>query len=226
MKQFVWISTSLLFLGIIGCTRSLVYSPSAHLPAEPSLKNDIQLYGGLSMLVETRPHRVNREISGGVDGLIRFGITDRIGIHMKGWQALEKLENKERRGYALGMLIRLGNSSNKWDWGISSQGGVATYGSDIEGTGISLSGVFWAPKVTIIRPYLAFGPIWGRRNSNSDNPDKFEKGWGIITNIGVNTTFSKLFVINGEISAIKQNNQYDSYSRFIISPSIGLSCNF
>lgn len=217
---------ALIFLIVSGCTRSLVYSPSMHAPAEPQKKNQTQLYGGVSMLAETRPHRVDRGVSAGLDGLIRFAISDRISIHVKAWQATEKLDDKERRGYAAGALIRLGDGSKPWNWGVTAQGGFVTYGSEIQGGGGSISGVFWAPKVMFIIPYAAFGPVWGRRNSNSDNEDKFEWGWGLIGNLGINTTFSKTLVINAEISAIKQYDKYDGYSRFLVAPSIGLSCNF
>jgi hypothetical protein len=210
--------TALLLMCLTGCTRSMVFSPSLNLPSDPT-KNSLQLYGGASMLAETRPREVNRSASLGVDGFVRFGASDRVSLQVKSWEALRNVDEHRRTGISAGALVRLGNNSADWAWGLMTQGGFVFAGGGTEGGGIAMSGVLWMPRFLFLRPYSAFGLAWGQRNSE-------EWGWGLISNLGVNSIFLKHFTVNAEISPVYESNRYDRYRRLILSPSVGLSIQF
>lgn len=225
-RQLFPILVFILALCVTSCTSSLVYSPTINLPTEPLKQHQVEANGGILYLPETRPHRADRNMSFGFDGLLRYGLTDRVSLQAKGWRALKDLRGDSRSGFSLGSLVTLSAPSSTWQYGLIGQGGFVLWNSDIEGGGGSLSVVTWAPQFHSMKPYAGLGFIVGRRNSNSGNSDSFEWGWAITNNLGLNTTFSKHFGLNIELVTLYTKNEYDNYTKFLISPSLGLFAKF
>ncbi len=213
---------------ISACTSSLVYSPSVALPRKPLEKKEWQLSGGLDLLAETRPASFGRNTIIGAGGLVRYGISDYVSIHGKGWtDILSDAAGTGRGGVTAGLHVKLQDPNADWRLALAPSATIlidnsSFYGSwRIEGGGGAFTLTTWFPANGIFRPYAVIGPMIGVRDLQ-DN----EWGYGLIANLGSNFDLSDHFSINAELAGIIQRNQFDRITHGIIAPSIGLSVYF
>ena len=219
---------SLFILIIISssCSKSLVYSPSINLPNKTLKAKEVDLMGGIELMPEARPESLGgRPTTIGMNGQIGFGFSNQINISLKGWVDIEGRENLTRSGYSLsGQYIIPKNLNSRFI--LLPRVGIALYGRDVKGYGISSSLIYHEVFNNKISVYVGGGLIWGFRflekSTNEDGDEKVPMGLGIIGNSGVAFEITKGIRINFELSPILQLNTFDYNQQFIFSPQIGV----
>lgn len=83
----------ILFCGVSvllqSCRSSLLFSPAINAPSAPLTASQSQIYGGATMLVETRPNIVKNFNQVGSELGVRYGFSNRVSAQAKWWNTLE-----------------------------------------------------------------------------------------------------------------------------------------
>lgn len=219
---------SLFFLIIIlsSCSKSLVYSPSINLPNKTLKAKEVDLVGGIELMPEARPEELGgKPTTIGLNGQIGYGFSKRINFSIKGWMDIEGRENFTRSGYSLSGQYIVPTKMNSRII-LLPRFGIALYGNDIRGYGISSSLIYHESINNKLSVYIGGGLAWGFRflekSTNEDGEKKLPMGIGIIGNSGVAFEITKGIRINFELSPILQLNTFDDNQQFIFSPQIGI----
>jgi len=215
-----FIATSIISLLIVsGCTPSLVYSPSINLPPEPLNGGQFQITGGVGMLAEARPHRMDDEVASGQDLTLRYSPFDRFTLQIKGWKDISNNLGEQRSGLSYTNIILLNKINSKIRFGLVPTGAFLFVNNDLEGGGGAMQLAAWFPKYWLINPYVAFGAGFGIREITDTNN---QWGWGYIGNVGLATLIRNHITLNMEISGIKQVNEWENITHYILAPSFNV----
>lgn len=112
-KHYINVLIILVVLPLLlqACTPSMVYSPSINLPGRPMSSNDGQIIYGFTKLAETNPIKINKKTSSGREFLVRYAISNRTAIQIKGWMDFSGNPKTDyRSGLSVGSIINLYNS--------------------------------------------------------------------------------------------------------------------
>lgn len=214
------ITASIIFILLIsGCTPSLVYSPSINLPPEPLNGGQFQITGGVGMLAEARPHRMDAEIALGQDLTIRYSPFDRFTLQIKGWKDISNNLEDQRSGASYTNIILLNDINSTIRIGLVPTGAFLFVNNDLEGGGGAMQLAVWLPKYWLINSYIALGAGFGIREITDKNN---QWGWGYIGNVGIATLIGNHITLNLEISGIKQVNEWENITHYILAPSFNV----
>ncbi|MCB9352968.1 MAG: hypothetical protein R2791_04845 [Saprospiraceae bacterium] len=212
---------------LLGCSKSLVYSPSVHLSNRPLKEKEIDLQGGVELLPEARPETLGgNPTTLGMHGQIGYGFGNRFNMSVKGWVDMEGRENLTRTGYSLaGQFLLPVDSSSRWI--VLPRIGMALNGSEVSGYGIGTSLLYQQSINRNISWYGGLGLAWGfryldRKDLNTENEEKLPMGLGLIGNAGLSWEFIDRLRLNVELSPIYQLNTFDENSQFLLSPAMGI----
>jgi len=218
---FVLITISLILLWGNGCTPSLVYSPSLHLPPSPPTARDVQASVGLGWLPEARPQTMSKKLQVGDEFFARYTPFSRFTMEIKGWREQTRVLDHRRSGWAYTNIIMLTDSTPVQFSLIPTIGGLFS-GQSLEAGGGIFRLAVWFPQM-IVSPYSAVGVGVG---INDIRGDKNEWGWGYVVTVGADYQLWKSAYISGEVNGIGQINKAEHRTNLFFAPSLQLGVRF
>jgi len=218
---FILLLSSLALLGGSGCTPSLVYSPSVHLPPSPPKSHEVQASVGMGWLPEARPHAMSQKLQVGEEIFARYTPFSQFTMEIKGWREHTLVLDERRSGWAYTNIIMLTHSSPIQVALIPTFGGVFL-GKTLEGGGGILRVGIWWPK-EIVSPYSAVGVGVGINDIRGEN-NKW--GWAYVLTLGANYQLWSHLYISGEMSGIGQINKAERQTTLFLSPSLQVGVTF
>lgn len=216
----------MLALLLLGCSRSLVYSPSLGLPVSPLKEKQIDLQAGAEMLPETRPEEIGGHyVTLGVSGRIAYGFSDRFSLAARGWTDFGDRQSSIRSGYALDgfWACNLGAARQMI---ILPRAGMLLNGNSIDAYGLSLAVVWQQAFGPNFSAYAGGGLAWGThyfsRGRNSNGVEKTQMGFGLMGHAGVAWALIGRLRLNAELHPIYQINTFDETQQLLLAPHIGM----
>lgn len=206
----------------IGCTESLVYSPSMNLPPRPLSGGQSQFLMGGAYFPETRPFRSPEKTAYGWEATFRFALCKHFSMQAKGWKDLSGNFDGERYGIS-GAVIAMLNDSSNFRYGVMPTGAFLFGGGDMEGGGGGLPICFWFTKYHPFDFYTTITPAFGIKDVSAETK---QWGWGILLNAGTAVIIKDCLTINLEFSGIRQVNEYEDRNDYFICPSLNIGYLF
>ncbi|MEE9442731.1 MAG: hypothetical protein V3V99_08695 [candidate division Zixibacteria bacterium] len=217
--SFLIIVSSLISMG---CTSSLVYSPTINLPVRPMTQKQAQFLGGVGYFPETRPEVTKEKTAFGGEATFRMALCDHYSLQFKGWKDLSENRRDDRFGFSFGTMAIVKNSPN-YKLSISPTAALVFGDGSLEGGGAGMPFSFWFTKFNSVNLYASVNPVFGVR---AQVREKREWGWGIITNIGTSILVKNHLTINLELSSVKQVNVYEDKRNNFLCPSVNIGYLF
>jgi hypothetical protein len=175
-------------------------------------------------------------ISGCGEGILSYGVTDHFTLQGRAWSRFGDIRALQLDGASLDGIVTLtdpptsnqfqqiGDRYSRFDFALVPRA-MSLFGSGELGLVGSISGALWIPSFWVLRPYVATGLIAGRVVSTSQYGGA-GNGFGVVTNLGVTTTFNSHWSINAEYAyTIVQTTQTNRFYWYLV-PSIALSYAF
>jgi hypothetical protein len=196
------------------CRSSLLFSPTINAPSAPITSGQGQLYGGATMLVETRPQIVGQNNQIGSEVGVRYGFSNQVSAQAKWWNTLGG--QLDVWGASGSIQIQVSDETSKSRFAIQPAFGTVVSGNSIEGVGTMLSGIYWFDTKAMLSPYISISPMYGWRVGGSNR----EHGVGSAGGVGVTYKLSRTFSINGELNGVVFHNFFDRITVGSLSPSL------
>lgn len=209
-------------VNFLGCTGSLIYSPSANLSPQPLKKEQSQVLIGIAEFPETRPHLSVEKTAYGGELTYRYAICDHFTLQVKGWKDLEDESDDDRWGGSFSIIAML-NDSSDFRFGLMPTGAFLFGNGEAGGGGGALPVCFWFTRYTPFNFYTSLAPAIGVRDMGAE---KKQWGWGIIMNVGTAVSIKNRLTLNLEISGIKQINEYEDIEDNFVCPSFNVGYIF
>lgn len=220
--HFGVINLFLLSLFLVGCTESLIYSPSMNLPPRPLKGGQSQFLAGAGYFPETRPFKSPEKTAYGGEATFRFALCEHFSIQAKGWKDFSDNFAAERIGLS-GSVIAMLNDSSNFRYGIMPTGALLFGGGELDGGGGGIPICFWFTRYHPIDIYATITPAFGIKDIAAE---KKQWGWGVLLNAGTAIIFNDCLTLNLEFSGIKQVNEYEGRKDYFICPSLNIGYFF
>lgn len=220
----------LLLLTLVACSPSLTYSPSYNLSHGALEKDQVDLSGGIELLPETRPEKVNGvSTSLGYNLRVAYGFRENFNMNVKAWGDIRGPFSSSRGGYALSAQFIKELADNKRLLFIP-RAGIATGGFNVDGFGIGFSTLRQHDLNERFSWYTGGGLIWGfnelESTENYLGQNEFPMGYALKANLGLAYQLGNHLRLNAELNPIFQLNPFDAVNHFIIAPSLNLGYTF
>ena len=219
---------SFLILIILGtsCSKSLVYSPAVNLPQKMLKEKEIDLSGGVELMPEARAEFLGgRPTTLGLNGQIRYALSDQFNMSFKGWIDVEGRGSSTRSGFSMAWQV-IKPKDTKSRFIFLPQFGMVLNGDNISGYGVSSSIIYHEEMSDRFSFYLGGGVLWGFRFFdklvNEEGETRWPMGFGLIGNTGVAFEIANGFRVNMEVAPIVQLNTFDKNYQVMLAPQIGV----
>ncbi|MBL7998346.1 MAG: hypothetical protein JNL32_06885 [Candidatus Kapabacteria bacterium] len=218
MKLFLF-SIAITSLLVSGCSNSLLFSPALNAPRTPLAKEQTQLFGGGTMLVETRRSNTteNALTRIGADGGVRYAFTNVVTGQVRGW-----FGDSQRWGLSFSAWVALSSPSASHKICIVPAFGTAMIENRIEGNGIGASALYMYTKHELVTPYLALTPMYGWNSNDFLNGTKY--GYGASLTMGGTFNVTTWLSCNAEFNALTFYDRNSRSTEYVVSPSLMLQC--
>ncbi|MFN3195651.1 MAG: hypothetical protein ACE364_06880 [Chlorobiota bacterium] len=220
----------LIALLFIGCSSSLVYSPSLQLDKNQPEKEEVTLSGNLTLLPETRPYSLTfpgleveqgDRTSIGLDGRIGYGFSESFNLEGRGWIDIDRVSGK-RGGLAIASSYYF-NDDEKLSYFLKPAVGIVIDNGQYEGLGFEVpAGIVYDFNERFYN-YTGVGLAYGARSTSIQENGNREIGFGFIGHFGFGYLLNDIVSVRAEFTPIQQINMYDETEPFIMSATIGLS---
>ena len=221
MKQLYFLVAFAILLS--NCSTSLTYSPSLNLPNKPLEKGAVELQGSAELFPESRPEKVDNNVTFGLNGKLGYAFSDNFGVSVNGWLDAGNGSLDSRLGLAVNaQFIKHRSPTSRFI--ILPRFGFVNFG---EGYGLSNSVIYHKEASEKLSWYSGLGVAWGysqlsKISLSSFEPPRYPFGYLAMGHLGMGYSLNSSIRVNLELNPIYQVNPVDNQNHFFVAPSLGL----